>query len=39
MKGLLYKDLCTLTSRYKKNFLVVFAIVLVIYARNIKTYL
>src|SRR5699024_8185947 len=29
MKGLLYKDLCTLTSRYKKNFLVVFVLYIV----------
>src|SRR5699024_5044613 len=29
MKGLLYNDLCTLTSRYKKTFLVVFVLYIV----------
>ena len=26
MKGLLYKDWCTLTSRYKKNFTLLFVL-------------
>ena len=28
MKGLLYKDLCTLVSRYRKNFLLLFVVYL-----------